>query len=546
MSGAAFTLRRRSLLTGAAACAIAPLLVTHKARAKVISETDLFPVVETAQGRLRGLDSGGIKVFKGIRYGADTTLANRWRAPQPVQPWAGVRDASAYGPYAPQLPIDRRAAYANLITYDLLAGGMSEDCLVLNLWTPTLTANAKKPVLVHLHGGGYYGGSGNAPQFDGEMLARFGDAVFINLNHRLGSFGFLQLDELAGADYASSGNVGMQDIVAALAWVRDNVAAFGGDPSRVLVFGQSGGGAKTSCLMAMPSAKGLFHRAGVMSGSVLRVGSVEAARVGAANWLRPLGLTAKTPQLMDRLQKLPFQQLLAAQIALEEEDRARGEAPRSFVPVVDGEVLPRQPFDPDAPPVSADVPMIVGSVLDERAYRMGNFDLDAAGLERFAQSRLGPKWAERLRLYREDDPKATPFVLQARIDTDLTFRRAWWAQAERKARQGAAPVYSYLWKAPSPAFGGRYGAVHGVDVGPSLHDIRHGLNGPTPHNLALAGQIASAWVAFAASGNPNNPRTPAWPAMSVAKRETLVFEGEGGVSAMQLDPRGVFRGLGGI
>jgi para-nitrobenzyl esterase len=505
------------------------------------SERDIFPIVETAQGRLRGVESGGIKVFKGVRYGADTAGANRYLPPQPVAPWAGVRDATAYGNFAPQLPIDRRRAYADLITYDLLPGGMGEDCLVLNLWTPTLSPHANKPVMVHVHGGGWTYGSGNSPQFDGEMLARFGDVVFIGINHRLASFGHLHLGEIVGGRFASSALNGIEDIVASLRWVKENVAAFGGDPSRVLLYGQSGGGAKTSVVMAMPSAEGLFHRAGVMSGPGITVPAAEQGDRAAATLLGHLGLDAKTPNLIDRLQAMTFQQLLAAQVTMEMPARQAGEPPSMFFPVVDGTALPRQPFAPDAPQVSARVPMMIGSTLDERAYRLGNFDLDDAGLTQFASRKMGDEAERMLRLYREEDPLASPYLLQARIDSDDLFHKRSWLQSDRKAAQAQAAVYSYLWKSPSPAYGGRYGAVHGVDIGPSLHDIRHGLNGPSAESVAQADQMASAWVAFAATGDPNNPRTPAWAPYSVAGRETMVIERDSRQTGTQQDPRAAFR-----
>ena len=506
--------------------------------ARSATSDQLFPVVETTHGKLRGLTSSGVHIFKGVHYGADTGGANRFMPPQPVAKWAGVRDALSYGAYSPQLPAARTNDYVGLIMYDIQPGGMGEDCLVLNVWTPTLASNAKKPVLVHLHGGGYYAGSGNSPQFDGDMLARFGDAVVVTLNHRLGSFGFLNLAEVGGERYAQSGAVGMLDIVAALAWVKDNIAAFGGDPSRVLVFGQSGGGLKTSTLMAMPSAKGLFHRAGVMSGSGIRVMGAEMSSKIAGAYCKSLGVGKDS---IDKLHSLPFSELLAAQVTMEMGDRMKGEAPSAFSPVLDGVAIPRHPFDPDAPAVSADVPLIVGTVLDERAYRRVNFDLDEAGLRAFATEVGGANADKLVKMYREEDPKASPFILQARMDTDKTFRRGAHIQIDRKAQQGAAPVYSYLWKIPSPAYGGRYGAPHGVDIGPSLHDIRNGLNGPFTEQVRLADQLASAWVAFAATGNPNNAKTPQWDAFTLPTRSTLVFQGDSASTATQNDPRKAFR-----
>ncbi|RYF80480.1 MAG: carboxylesterase/lipase family protein [Comamonadaceae bacterium] len=531
--------RRRWLASAAAAGGLASV------GAHAMTDHPVFSIVETAQGKVRGLKSGGVHVFKGLRYGADTSGANRFMPPQPVAPWVGVRDATAYGNYAPQMPSDRRRAYADLIAYDLQPGGMGEDCLVLNVWTPSPDRKAKRPVLVHLHGGAFYGGSGNSPQFDGEMLARFGDAVFLTLNHRLGSFGFLNLAGHGGERYAQSGTVGMLDIVAGLKWVRENIEAFGGDPSRVLVFGQSGGGLKTSTLMAMPSAQGLFHRAGVMSGSGLRVMAQDVSHDVAGRFLKGLQLQSGS---LDRLHTLSMEQLLGVQIAFERADRQQGEAPRAFAPVVDGTVIPRHPFDPDAPAMSAQVPMIVSTTLDERAYRKANFDLDEAGLLKGVQERLaarpGADATALVAMYRAEDPQATPFVLQARIETDASFRLAANLQAERKAAQhasGGAPVWTYLWKTPSPAFGGRFGAPHGVDIGPSLHDIRLGLNGPTDENLRLADQLASAWVSFAATGDPNNARTPDWPAFTGTARSTLVFDVPAANTRAVSDPRAGFR-----
>jgi len=431
--------------------------------AKPVLGANMFPIVETAQGKLRGLLSSGISIFRGISYAADTSGKNRFMPPQPLENWAGVRDALHWGDVAPQIPGNRRHTYADLIMVDRNPSGMGEDNLSLNLWTPEVNPNAKKPVIVVLHGGGFYSGSGNSVGMDGEQMARFSDCVVIAINHRLGAFGFLHL-------------------------------------------GQSGGGAKTSTLLAMPKGKGLFQRAGVMSGSALRMMPAEMASRTAKRLFDALEIGKGD---IGKLQQVPWTLLLETQAKLEAGDRARGEAPRSFAPVVDGIALPRHPWDPDAPDVSADVPMIISSTLDERSYRMIDFNMNEAELLEFAEKKLGDKAQEAVAAYREEDAKATSFVLAARLDSDLTFGRGAFAQAELKAKQGGAKVWKYLWTQPSPAVDGRYGAVHGIDVAPSLYNTRDALNGSSRKATKLAAAIASSWAAFAANGDPNNG-TKAW------------------------------------
>lgn len=494
-----------------------------------------FPVVETADGQLRGMMVGGIAKFLGIRYGAPTSGANRFMPPQPVEKWGGVRDALKYSDSPPQVPGDRRHAYADLIMFENQPAGPGEDNLALNLWSPTLSDTAKKPVIVVLHGGGFYGGSGNAIGMDGEAMARFSDCVVISVTHRLGALGFLHLPAFGGERFDSSGTVGMQDIVAALRWVKENVAAFGGDPSRVLVYGQSGGGAKTSTLMAMPSGKGLFQRAGVMSGSALRMMPEEIAIANAERLVGALGIAKGD---VKALQSVPWTKLLETQATLEAAARAKGEAPSSFAPVVDGTILPRHPFLPDAPAVSRDVPLIVSTVLDERSYRMTDFTMTEEQLLAFARERAGDRADEVLALYREEDPDEKPFLLAARMDSDIWFRKGAFAQAELKARQNGGKVWSYLWTWPSPAYGGRFGAVHGIDVAPSLHSVRGALNGPSAESVAMADRIAGSWAAFAATGDPNSDYLPDWPAYDTTSRATMILSDEPKVVN---DPRAQFR-----
>jgi para-nitrobenzyl esterase len=494
----------------------------------------LFPVAETASGKVRGLTSGGIIAFKGVPYGAPTGGANRFRPPKPVAPWTGVRDCLDYGPIAPQIPSDRRHDYADLILNDVQPGGMGEDCLVLNLWTPALD-QAKRPVLVRFHGGGFYGGSSNTPGSDGEMLARFGDCVVVTVNHRLSAFGYLHLGD--DGPLARAGTAGLEDLVAALAWVQTHIERFGGDPGRVLIFGQSGGGAKVCHLMAMPSAKGLFHRAAVMSGPRLRAMDQATGEATAQQLLRKLNVAKGD---LRKLQATSYRAILAAQAEIEAEARARGEAPNSFAPVL-GPALPRHPFDPDAPPVSTHVPLMISTVLDERTYRERNFDQTWPGVLKRLEAIVGAEAPDLLARYRDDDPAATPFVMQARIVTDQTYRQGLALIAERKARQaatGGAPVWSYLWTQPSPAYGGRYGAPHGIDAPAAMHDVRLPLLGPTFQHRRLADQLAGAFVAFAAKGDPHHGGLPDWRPYEPTARATMVF---GETTRLENDPRGAFR-----
>lgn len=526
-----FLANRRGLIAGAGAS----LLTAGVARA---ATADLFPIVETSDGKLRGLVSGGIKVFKGVPYGADTSGANRFLPPRPVKKWAGVREALDYGNVCPQVPGDRRRDYANLIYLDYQPGGMGEDCLNLNLWTPDLSRSARKPVIVRFHGGGFYGGSANAPGMDGEMLSRFGDCVVVSVNHRLSTFGFLHLTDSGGPPaFAQSGMAGMLDLSAALAWVRTNIEAFGGDPNRVMIIGQSGGGAKVSGLMAMPSAKGLFHRAVQMSGAMLRVAPRERAKMSTDTLLKALSLGGADVR---KLQVIPFYDLLSAQADIEASARARGEAPGSFTPVLDGVAMPRHPFDPDAPAISADVPLIVSTTRDERTYRQANFDQTWDGVKAMLRPRVGARTDEVLDLYRQEDPQASPYLIQSRIISDQG-RGASFAMAERKAALGKAAAYVYLWQSPAPAWNGRYGATHAVDVGPSMHEIRGALQGPNANSQRLADEISSALVAFAATGDPNGKLLPHWSPYEPQRRTTMVFDDP--ASHVADDYRGAFRKL---
>ena len=536
---------RRDFLTGsslAVAAVAAGSVAASKASAQAqqrppsalgaSSDRQLFWEVETTQGKVQGIANTGIKEFKGIPYGAPTGGKNRFMPPRKPASWTGVRECFGHGQISPQTVADLRSDYGMMIQWDQQPGGMGEDCLVLNVWTPGVNDGAKRAVLVSFHGGGFATGSGNAPGFDGAQLAKFGDVVVVTVNHRLASFGYLHLADLgAPPEFAEAGVTGVMDLVASLEWVRDNIERFGGDPGKVMIFGQSGGGAKTSTVLAMPSGKGLFHRAAVQSGSSLRLTTREEGTKLASALLAKLNISKSN---IADLQKISWQQILEAQSSM-------GLGLGGFGPVVEGKVLPHHPFDPVAPPESADIPVIISTALEDAALALTNFDLDDAGLKRLLNQRFKTKGDEIYALYKRSSwtEKKTPFQVQAQIFTDSGFRRSAITQAERKAALGKAPAYMYLWAYDSPGFDGKFGAVHGTDVSATFNNYRDGIGGTgSRQQRALWNKFASTWVAFAKTGSPNNSTIPNWPAYDAAKRTTMIFDND---TRVDNDPRGEIR-----
>jgi len=486
----------------------------------------IFVETDTAYGRVQGIQTTGIKQFKGIPYGASTGGRNRFMPPKKPVAWKGVRECFAHGQISPQALTDLRSDYGIMIHWDYQPGGMGEDCLNLNVWTPGLKDGAKRPVLVCFHGGGFTTGSSNALGYDGAQLARFGDVVVVCVNHRLAAFGYTQLADLgAPAEFASAGVAGIMDLTASLEWVRDNIENFGGNPNNVMIFGQSGGGAKTTSMLATPAAKGLFHRAAVQSGSMLKFVPRDRATASAEALLKQLEIPKS--RIAD-LQKISWQQLLEAQVAV------GGAGPGAGVgPVLDGKYLTHDPFDPAAPPESAAIPLIVSTTLEDAALGLSNFTLSEADLKALIEKRYKDKGADILALYRKYYPEKSPYLIQAMLFTDSGFRRSAIKQAELKAAQGTGAIYMYQWDWPTPAFGGRYGAVHGLDVSGSFREARDG------NDMArVADQLSSSWVAFAKTGNPNNSRIPPWPTFDAKTRATMVF---GTPTQMENDPRGEIR-----
>jgi len=483
-------------------------------------------LASTRSGRIRGANDRGIHVFKGVPYGADTT-ARRFMPALPEQPWTGVREALAPGASAPQSGSD---------------GPGSEDCLFLNVFTPGLRDGGKRPILFYIHGGGYNNGSGSSPLYDGVNLCRRGDVVVVTVNHRLNVFGYLYLAELGGEDLQWSGNVGQLDLVQALHWVREHAHEFGGDAGNITVFGQSGGGAKIATLMAMPAADGLFHRALTMSGQQVTAAGPRAATQRTRLLLDALQLPPDKLQLM---RTLPAEDLLKA---ARTKDPSRVEdTSLYFGPVLDDRSLHRHPFYPDAPSQSATIPMIIGNTRDETRAFLGNdpanFDLSWEALPAKLQAQqytdLLPATviAEYRRLY--PDYTATQVFFAA-----TTAGRSWRGaieEAEARARQ-RAPTWVYQLDWGSPLEGGKFGAMHTLDIPLVFDNIAQpgSRTGGGAGAQRMAEQMSGMLLAFARSGVPAHAGIPHWPTYSLAQRETMVFDL---TSQVENDPRGGEREL---
>ena len=495
--------------------------------------------VDTTAGKVRGLLIDKAQAFKGVPYGASTAGARRFLPPIKVQPWTGVKDAFEIGLRSPLIDSNLVPEWAPLNRRE----PMGEDCLNLNLWTPSATKGGKRPVMVWLHGGGYSAGSPNMIPYDGANLARKHDVVVISITHRLNVFGFAYLAELGGERFADASNAGMKDIIAGLQWIHDNVGNFGGDPGNVTIFGQSGGAGKVSTLLGMPAAKGLFHRAIAESGSAVTGMSASAATQGAEALMARLGLKSTD---VEGLQKVPMEQLIGALSppgggagradGAGRAGRGGGGGGFNAAPVVDGRSLPRSVFDPTATTISENVPLIIGSTETEVTWNV-NTDYtmpadDAALRDRIKRTlrTIDDAQADNiLAIYRKGRPKASNLDLALIIETDASpFRSGTDSQAERKAALGKAPVYMYRFQWYSPVTGGRLRAMHCMDI-PFVFDnvdISKSVVGDGPERYALADKMSTAWVSFARTGNPNTKLLPNWEPFTVEKRATMVFNNE--------------------
>lgn len=538
------SLTRRSLLSqGSMVLACAASVPCGRAFAQS-SEPELVEV-KTAYGRVRGAKSAAdLTTFKGIPYAGSVAGPNRFKAAPPLKPWTEVRDALVLGPPSPQPGRTARGGEP----------APTEDCLVLNIWTPAADGR-KRPVMFYSHGGGFTTGSGGAVYQDGGNLARTFDVVVVATNHRLGLMGYLYLGDLGGEEYATSGNQGMLDIRDGLRWVRENIEGFGGDPDNVMIFGESGGGAKTSCLYAMPSAAPYFNKASVESGPGIRMLPRDVAAETAMMTLKQLGLgKSEWRKVLDA----PLDQLMAAQTALGQapaggaaggpltmtggrRGMGGGTRPGGFGPVVDGSILPRHPFDPDAPAISKDKPLIVGSNRDETVFffqqqrRTELFDLTDATLKEHVDQDFGANAGAMLEAYRKSRPEASPTDIYIALTTARMIGIGAITMAERKYAQHGAAAYMYIFthenKALVPGTQHIVGAAHAGEIAYKFYNVQRGQpaggatpgrgNSSGPENEKAAHNMAEMWSTFARTGRPAAAGQPPWPAYTTEKRSTM-------------------------
>jgi para-nitrobenzyl esterase len=490
------------------------------------------PVAETRYGKIRGSSDNGVYVFKGVRYGDDTGGANRFMPPQPPKHWAGIQDAKQWGASAPQAAESQDPFYAWYTTIQPI----SEDCLFVNVFTPGLLDNKKRPVMVWFHGGSWGSCAGTAPGFDGTNLARNGDVVVITVNHRLNAFGYVQFDD-KDERFADSGNAGTLDLLAALRWVRDNVANFGGDPHNVTIFGQSGGAAKVVALMGTPKAKGLFHKAIVESCSGgMRIDSREEAALQAkalaANLgMDSLGLTGAA------LQKVSMDDLVSAMKKIAD----------PFRPVVDGRTFTQDPFYPAAPAISSHIPLMIGNANTETTYYLQvdpkNFSLGMSDIKR----RMGrflkvddTRVDQLIDAYRTSYPTYSPSELLTTMTTDYLFKRNTLRVASLQSQHALAPVYAWVFARETPIQDGRIHSPHTSEV-PFIFgttDAAVAQVGTGDDLAPMTKRMMATWTAFARHGNPNNSMLPQWTPFKDSDRQTMVLKMD---SQLLKDPGGQAR-----
>ncbi len=490
------------------------------------------PVAMTKHGPVKGSHDGDVFMFRGVRYGADTATT-RFAAPATPAAWTEAADATEYGASCPQTPTGNPGGLFTSWRPEPTPP-LSEDCLFLNVWTPGLADGGKRAVMVWLHGGGFASGNGSSRAYEGTRLASRGDVVVVTINHRLNIFGYLALNHY-GEGFEDSVVAGVLDMVKALEWVRDNIEAFGGDPNTVMIFGESGGGAKVSTLMNTPAAEGLFHRAVVQSGAMIRFPEAEAARQAADQVVANLGLNADT---IDQIKTVSVDALAEAR-----QGTGAGNAP-----TIDDRTLFRHNFEPDASPHGAKVPMMLGTNRTESSLFLGaqnpaTFELDWEGAIAALTATYPDKDIDAIVAgYRELDPEAEPSDVFFEATTDARWAAGHVTQAERKVAQGGADTYLYLFDWDTPVDGGKWRSPHALEIGFVFDNVANSesMSGAGEEQQTIADIMAETWIAFAKTGNPNNALIPDWPAYNVNTRPVMVFDVE---SEVVSDARGAQRRL---
>jgi para-nitrobenzyl esterase len=475
-------------------------------------------IVATRSGKVEGFERHGVHVFRGIPYAAPPVGTLRWQPPQREEAWAGTRDAAKFSAQSAQTEF----ALAKLMGEHQPAN--SEDSLYLNVWTPACD-DARRPVMVWIHGGAFIWGAGDTPWYDGTQFANHGDVVVVTINYRLGPFGFLHLADLFDGAFAGSGNAGILDQIAALEWVRDCIAAFGGDPDRVTVFGESAGAASVGTLLGTPDARGLFNAAIAQSGAASWVSTRERATGVATRVVENLGIRAGDT---DALLAVSTEKILAALPAFRED----GVAALPFQPVVDGTVLHEPPLSAIAVGNAAGVRVLTGTNLTEMTlFTLADpalATLDDTGVRDRLRHAFGSAGDGVFDSYRARRPGVTPQELWLELSTDGVFRIP--AIRLLEAQHAHAPVWSYLFTFESPVFGGILRSTHALEITFVFDNLNRGgaelLTGTGPERQGIADAMHRAWIAFARGGDPNHPGLPAWPRYDLTRRATMRFDTE--------------------
>jgi para-nitrobenzyl esterase len=475
-------------------------------------------VAETITGKIEGSFEKGLYVFKGVPYAAPPVGELRWHSPQPCQPWKGIQQAKIFGPIAPQ---NLRAGPPLIPMREIEP--QSENCLFLNIWTPGLD-NARRPVMLWIHGGAFSIGSGSQEMYRGGPLVSRGNVVLVTINYRLGVLGFLNLNEVTRGGIPSTGNEGLLDQIAALEWVRDNIAVFGGDPNNVTIFGESAGGMSIGCLMNMPKARGLFHKA-ILESAVGEMARALEPSVGiAGEFLKIINLSADN---IRGLQDLPVEKLLLAQ---QELAIRTGQGIAPVIPVAEGKVLPMMPLDSFAAGLAAEVPTLAGSNLEEEKLfaamnpvprKMDEAEL-IKNLQRLVPAGDAPAVIEAYRGARlkRGEPVA-PVDIWSAVNTDLMFRKVALRVVESQCKRGL-DAYNYLFTWKSPALGGSLGACHVLEIPFVFGNLDAGFCGAGAPADKLSVQMQDAWAAFARTGDPGTESLGEWPPYC-SQKQTMVF-----------------------